>query len=150
MKKKVLVGLMIGAMSLGFWGIDSALAFGPMGWNVSGEDFTSRFQSMVDNFSKNLGIASEKIKQGWSEGKSMLQIAEDNGLTQEQVHEKMQSARKEQMKTQLQALVSKGILTQAQADSRIKFMESQLGSVGGRKIGGRHGGGMGFSGWELR
>jgi hypothetical protein len=58
----------------------------------------------------------------------------------------MKAKRDEMMKTQLATLVSKGVITQAQADKRLATMSAQTASGKSSKHG-RHGGMMGGFGF---
>jgi hypothetical protein len=64
------------------------------------------------------------VKQGWAEGKTIPEIAEANGISKDALQTKMKAAHTEALTTHLQTLVSKGIITQAQADARLKAMTS--------------------------
>jgi len=87
-----------------------------------------------------LGISVDQMKTKWAEGKNVKEIALELGIDQNQLHEKMQLLRQEQMKNNLQNLVSQGIITQAQADSRLEFMKTKESN---NKFGEGRMGGMG-------
>jgi len=75
----------------------------------------------------------------------LREIASEIGISNEQLQTNMKNAAQEQMKSHMQALVDKGVITQAQADSRLKFMETRIES--GKKGGmGRMMGGFGHRG----
>lgn len=97
------------------------------------------FQKQADM----LGIDVNKVKNYWSEGKSLKEIAEAEGVADEQLQEKIKQAREENMKTQLQTLVDKGIITQEQANARLKVMEE-------RTANGEFGRGMMGEGFMMR
>ena len=73
-----------------------------------------------------LGIGVDELKEDWASGKTIRQIMEEKGITQEQVQARMKELQTQQMKTFLQALVDKGVITQAQADKRLEIMQNQL------------------------
>jgi hypothetical protein len=89
-----------------------------------------------------LGISVDEVKSAWASGKSLNDLAKEKGITQDQLRQKMQDLRQQQMKNYLQTSVDKGVITQAQADSRLSFVQSnQSGKLG---KGMRHGFGMGM------
>ncbi len=75
---------------------------------------------------------------------------EEKGITEEQVQTRMKELQAEQMKSFLQALVDKGVITQAQADKRLGVMQNQLQNGRMGKMGRGFPMGMGFGrgfGW---
>ncbi len=72
----------------------------------------------------------------------MAQLAQDKGITQVQLQTKVKDARTQQLKTQLQALVDKRVITQAQADQRLSYLQTLKTNVKGKAGGRRHMGGM--------
>jgi len=97
------------------------------------------FQNMADT----LGISVDEVKAGWAQGKNIAQIAQDQGISQEQLQQKMKEARQQQLKTQMQSLVDKGIITQSQADQRLKWMETKTQKATGKVLKGI----KGMHGW---
>lgn len=73
-----------------------------------------------------LGISVDEYKNLWSQGKSFQQIAQEKGINRDQLRQAMQQQKTGQMKTYLQNLVSQGVITQAQADARLKAMEARI------------------------
>jgi len=67
---------------------------------------------MLKNKADALGITVDELQTLLNSGKKLIDIAAEKGLTQEQLCQKAQT----QMQTKIQAMVSAGILTQAQAD----------------------------------
>ncbi|KKW12478.1 MAG: hypothetical protein UY51_C0004G0012 [Candidatus Jorgensenbacteria bacterium GW2011_GWB1_49_9] len=92
-------------------------------------------QTMFQNEAALLGVSVDVIKDGWAAGKTLNQIAADKGITQAQLTEKIKDAQLANLKTKLQNLVSQGIITQAQADQRLAYM--QTNSVAGKGRGHR-------------
>lgn len=76
-----------------------------------------------------LGVSVDEIKQAWAEGKTLHDVATAHGITADQLREKMEAAHKDAMKKHLDVLVQQGVITQAQADSRLVFMEKQSNNV---------------------
>lgn len=138
MRKKLLAYAILPVIGLGLIGagVASARGFGFFGgMSLTPEEIATRHQEMFQNQANLLGVNVDVMKQGWADGKSILEIAQANGITAEQLQQKMKDARLTQMKSDLETLVSKGIITRAQADARLTFMqnrlESGLGHMGG-------------------
>ena len=77
--------------------------------------------NMLQARAQALGMSRQDLQNELNGGKTMADILQSKGLTLEQFHEKME----EQMKTYLQNLVTKGQITQAQADQRMQFIEQK-------------------------
>lgn len=113
------------------------------GKNATPQEIASRHTEMFQEWANFLGISIDDVKNAWAQGKTMQELAAEKGITKEQLQTKMKEARLTQMKTQLQALVDQGVITQSQADQRLSFMQSNQDKGPGK--GGRGGrGGMGF------
>ena len=146
-KTKILMYAALPIIGLGILGYGTASA---AGWGMGvgmgkldPEQFASAQLSKFQAEASLLGVSVDEVKNAWAEGKTLIEIAKEKGVTQEQLQVKMKELRLSQMKESLQALVGKGIITQAQADQRLKFMESNVGKgkKAGRGMMGKH---MGF------
>lgn len=154
MKNKYLLYLAIPVLGLGIvgTGIASAHGFGfGMGpGSISSDELLARQEQMFQSQADLLGISVDELKDKWANGKTLYEIAQEKGITQEQLQEKMQSLHKVKIKAETDALVSKGIITQEQADRRIEAMAKRSASagdhpmMGGKRMGGRGFHGMGF------
>jgi len=102
----------------------------------------NHWESMIAEQASILGLSADEMKSKWAEGKTLKEIAAEKGISEADLQAKMKAAREAEMKEQLQNLVSQGKLTQAQADARLKFMQSRELNGKGKMMGGRHGGGM--------
>ena len=128
MKKKFLMYGILPAVAVAVLGVNQASAhgwFGMGGFNATPDEIA---QNQTNTFQKEadlLGISLDAVKQGWSEGKTFAQIAQDNGINQTDLQNKMKAQAKQKLADRLKVLVDKGIITQAQADQRLKF-EQQL------------------------
>ncbi len=141
MSKKILVLTILLVLVLGFSAVSPAEARG-FGWkgfwgfpNFNLDDWTQRMEKMFENWANLLQISLEKIKNYWAEGKTMKEIMEAENISQEEVQKRMKEMRLEGLKNQLQKLVEKGIITQEQADKRLKFYQSQLEKLEGKGFG---------------
>lgn len=56
----------------------------------------------------------------------MQQIMKEKNISQDQVNKNIKDYQIQQYKTQLQTLVSKGVITQAQADKRLQYMQNKI------------------------
>jgi hypothetical protein len=131
MKKTALLLPVIAAVSL--FGAGQAQAFGGFGFGGGGQlqaevdvnTMADRFQSAMQAKANLFGIALADIKTGWVQGKSAIEVAKEKGLTDIQIKEKLQAERDERTRAMLQAMVTKGYLTQAEADARLAFMKEK-------------------------
>jgi hypothetical protein len=128
MKQKILVYFVPAVLGFSLLGANVVSAHGLWGGmtNLSSDEIANREQAMFQNEANLLGISVDEIKNGWAQGKTLQQIATDHNITPDQLKQKMKDAQLNQIKTQLQALVNKGIVTQAQADQRLSVMQGLL------------------------
>jgi len=152
MKRKYVVYGLMPMFLLGLAGVSAATA-SAHGWFGRGADIdpvtaaadqTERFAQEAEM----LGISVEQVKEYWAQGMNPRDIIDELGLDETAIHERMQAERQANMKAHVQALVDQGVITQAQADTRIAFMETNegkfMGRGEGRGNGGMRGMGMGF------
>ena len=120
--KRALIYSFFPLLSAGIFtaGITSAHGLGA-GVNGTPTEITARFQGEATL----LGVNIDEIKTAWAQGKTLFDVAQAHGITKEQLAQKMKGQRVAEIKTQLQALVTQGVITQAQADQRIAFMQAQ-------------------------
>lgn len=131
MKRKYLTHTLL--LILGLIFVVSPASASAMGWSWFGgfnktdpDAIASRMQTMFQTQANLLGINIDQLKNCWAQGKSIRQCAQDQGITQEQLQQKMKDARLAQLKSQMQTLVDKGVITQAQADQRLQWMQSKI------------------------
>jgi hypothetical protein len=79
-------------------------------------------QSTLDAVSKLLGLTPEQIHEQRLAGKSLVQIAQEKGVSKDQLVAAILAAKK----TVLDNLVKDGTLTQAQADAMYANMQTQV------------------------
>ncbi len=155
-KSVVYVALPVVALSLylGFSGVVQAGFFGGMN-NFTPEQIVTRHQTMFQEQADLLGINVAEVKDAWSQGKTVADLMKEKGITQEQIQAKMKDVKLKQMKTEVQTLVDKGVITQIQADKRLQVMQSKINDVnfngkkgkGLVKMMGGHGRGGMMGGW---
>ncbi len=149
MKKHTLLAYaalpIMGLGLLGVAGTASAqgLGSGMMGARLAPEEVVTRHQEMFQKQADLLGVSVDEVKTAWALGKSMQTLAKEKGISEVTLTAKLEAERKAIISAQLQTLVSKGVITQGQADARMKFVESL--PKGGKGMHGRHHhGGFGF------
>lgn len=142
--KKIFVYSMLGIGLFGLLGVGVASADGLWGYGrMSAEDMSQRFEEMTREKSGMLGVSPEQYKQSWAEGKNFREMAEEQGISQEEIRQRMQETRQVRMEQRLQALVEEGVISQEQAQERINYMQEHMGQRAGDGRGGRfkgHGG----------
>ncbi len=87
------------------------------------EEIATNQQTMFQHEAELLGISIDEVKGAWAQGKTLMEIAADHGITEEQLQKRMKDAQTAELKARLQALVDKNVITQAQADQRLKAIE---------------------------
>ncbi len=147
MRKKLVSYAIIPAFALTLVGagLASAHGFGTgFGKNLSPEEIAQTQQDRFTEQANMLGISVDEVKSAWAQGKTLQQLATEKGISTEQLQAKMKTQAEERMKSMLQTLVEKGIITQSQADQRLEYMKNNAQNSGkgfhGRK------GGMGMMG----
>lgn len=76
-----------------------------------------RPEAHLEQQAKLLGITADDLKARLSQGKTLVQVAADLDISEDQLKTKMEEARK----AELQAMVTSGKLTQAQMDKILSF-----------------------------
>jgi len=143
-KKKVLAYALLPVLGLGILAAGTVSAHGMFGGgfgfldNATPDEIASRQNEMFANQAQILGVSVDEIKAAWASGKSMSELMSEKGISEEQVQARMKEKRVAQLKSYLAVLVEKGVITQAQADSRLKFMETQVESGRGKVGRGLH------------
>ena len=148
LKKYSIYGVLpLAALALLATNTVSAHGFG-WGRNVDPDELATHQQEMFQEQADLLGTNVDTVKNAWAQGKNMKELAQELGLNETDLQAKMKAVRQAEMKSHLQTLVTKGVITQAQADQRYTFMEQHMANepawLGmGMGRGGRHGGGLG-------
>lgn len=123
---------------LALLGGGAALAQGGMGGMFIGDPTVAaqRFDQHMTEQASILGISVDEMKNYWSQGKHLQEIAKEKGISETDLQAKMKAVRDGQMKQFLQTLVCQGKITQAQADARLKFQSEhppKMGMKGGMR-----------------
>jgi hypothetical protein len=82
---------------------------------------------MEKAFAEALGLTQEDLETALDSGKTMWQVAQEKGLTQEQFQQAMLEARQ----NAFEQMVADGVITQTQANWMLSHMQN-LGGQGGR------------------
>ena len=129
MKKKYLILL---ASTIALLPISGALAYGFGGFwgfnKLDPDQIAQRQQMMFEREAKILGISVEELKNYWAEGKCIKEIMEEKGISQEDVQKRMKEIQLQELKSYLDTLVSKGIISQEQANKRYEIMKNWIES----------------------
>jgi hypothetical protein len=112
---------------------------GMMGNSVSPEEQATRQTQMFQEQATLIGASVDEVKTAWAEGKDFKTLASEKGITKDQLQIKMKASHDAHMKAQLQNLVTKGVITQAQADKRLATMAAQQTKKGSKGEGKRDG-----------
>jgi hypothetical protein len=99
--------------------------FGGFGQQATPAQIAERQTSQFQAEAELLGISVDEVKAAWAAGKNLKTLASKKGITAAQLKEKMQAKRQEMMKSHLDALVSQGVITQAQADQRLQVEQTR-------------------------
>ena len=116
-----------------------------LGWMA---DKQVKHDEHVAEVAEFMGLSVEEFEAQIMAGSNPLEIAEAQGISEEQMQEFHQAQRLENAQERLQSMVDAGKLTQEQADEKIQLIED--GDWDGRmhkgmgKRGGTHKGGFGF------
>jgi hypothetical protein len=116
---------------------------GPMGGGFG--PFGEGFWTMYDQVAETLGLTPDELFDELHAGKSLAEIAEEQGVEMEDVREAMEVARGELMQDAIERAVEEGRMTQEQADWLLEGLEEGF-LPRGRGIGGRGGGRPGHGG----
>lgn len=112
------------------------------GSTATADEIATRQQTMFQTQATLLGISIDDVKNAWADGKSIRELITEKGIKPADVQARMKDARANQLKSQLALLVSKGVITQSQADKRLQAAQNQSQQPGmGR-------GGKGMMGWR--
>lgn len=82
------------------------------------------YERMIDAKAKVLGISPAELKDKLAEGKHFPDIVKESGMSYLDFHNKMREVRLEQLENHLRELVEDGILTQGEAQARLKQAKS--------------------------
>jgi predicted amidohydrolase YtcJ len=134
MNKKKILSYSVSALALAMLlSAGSASAFGGgMGGiqkNLTPDQMAIRHSNMFSQQAQIIGATEQEVKDAWSKGISFVELAKSKGVTEQDLKSKMKQIKELKRKEQIQALVSKGVITQAQADARLSTMQKKMDEV---------------------
>jgi hypothetical protein len=148
MNRKVLTYAIVPVLGVTALGIGFASAHGGWMGTLDPSALAERFQARFEHQAEILGIDADTLKDAWAEGKRLPEIAEEHGISVDELRERMRAEHQLRMRERMAVLVSEGVLTQAQADERMATMqehrEQRPDEFPGKGIGHRTGFGRGF------
>ncbi len=98
-------------------------------------------QQMLTEKAKIFKMSETDLQSELNKGKTFYQIATEKGVDLNSMHDQMEAFQK----TRLQALVDQGVITQAQMQERLDFMEQRQANCGSNiPFSGQGGRGMGM------
>lgn len=123
--KYLLYAALVPAAAIGLVGMHAASAHG-LFVSATPDEIAARQETMFSNEAAFLGISVDEVKSAWAQGKTLRDMAQEHGITDEQLRVKAQERFTQKLKDQLQTLVTKGVITQAQADQRLAAMQGKI------------------------
>lgn len=152
MNKKLLSFAAVPVLAFSLMGAATTSAHGLFGFTASNATPEEIAADQTDAFTREseiLGLGVDDIKNAWAEGKDLRTLAQEKGISDEAIQAKMKELRTAEIDARLKTLVTKGVITQAQADTRLAFEKKML-EEGPKGRGGHHRGfgdaGMGMMG----
>lgn len=146
--KKYLTYTIISILAVSLLSVGIVSANGWFG-KAAHDGMTQKHKGMFEYKAEALGMTIEELKQAWYDSKDLSEIAEDQGITLEELREQMKEQKKERMLAYMQTLVDEGKITQEQADEKIEWMQNMSQNWEGKSKEGFikgmrwHGGGFG-------
>ncbi len=125
-KGKLITAIGLPALAISLLGVGIASAHPSFLKNASPEEVEAHYTEMFEEKTELLGLSVDEMKTAWASGKTLADIASEQGISEDQLHTRMKEAGKAHMKTQLQTLVERGVITQTQADARLATMETRM------------------------
>ena len=114
-------------------GTASASGFGSFSKNnLTPEQIIARHNDMFQQQADLIGANLDEVKNAWANGTSFIDLAKSKGITEDTLKARIKILRETQIKTELQTLVEKGVITQAQADARITAMQKFTNKINGK------------------
>ncbi len=146
MNKKIISFAAPAIAALALIGGGTAYAHGMFGFGsqATPQEIATAQQDHFSQEAALLGISVDDVKNSWSQGQTLQQLAADHGINADQLKTKMQAAAQQKLKDNLQTLVTQGIITQSQADARLQFMQTQQQTNSGKAFRGHNFGMMGL------
>ncbi|HEX2981044.1 MAG TPA: hypothetical protein VHO48_12320 [Anaerolineaceae bacterium] len=81
--------------------------------------------SIREDVAKHLAMTTPDLDNHLAAGKSMVQVAAEKGITEQQLMDAVMASRQ----TEYDQAVKAGYMTQAQADAMLQYLSSNLGTI---------------------
>ena len=135
-KTQAISASILGLLMIGAFTPALAMAHGMMGGAkaLTPTELAARQTERFTAEATLLGITVEEVKNYWAQGKGVREIATEKGISEETLRAKMMELRKTERKARLATLVTPGVITQAQADTRLTSLE-KMATDGRGKMG---------------
>jgi len=134
MKKTTTTFIALAVISAGIAGAGIASAhgmFGPGPSALTPEEQAQHQQTMFEHKAELLGVSSDTVKQAWAEGKTLSDIAEEQGISEEELRSRLQDAHKQRRTEHMNTMIEQGVITQEQADQHLEVMAERMSEGGG-------------------
>ena len=118
--------LMIGLNIASAHGLFGSGGFGQNG-SIEPEKIVERQNQIFNHQAELLGTSVDQVKKYWAEGKNVKEMAEELGISQDDLEAKIKTVRESHLRDRLQVLVDNGVITKEQADSRLQTMQNRIG-----------------------
>ena len=127
MKNKLAAFIVLPVIGLGIVGAGVASAHGwfGLGSTQTPQQVATTQETWFQKVAQALGISEADVKAAWAQGETIQQLMKDKGIKVSDVQAELKDMRLQQIKDDLAAMVSAGVINQAQADQRLQFMQSQ-------------------------
>ncbi|MFH1597779.1 MAG: hypothetical protein ABIB97_01725 [Patescibacteria group bacterium] len=140
MKKSLIMGvLLVGGLALTGIGITQAMGYGFMG-EMDPAEVVEKQEMMFQHQAETFGITEDQAKDYWVQGMHPKEIAEELGLSEEELQAKMQEMHQQRHQEKMQILVDNGVITQEQADQKTEAMKDFEPGAGCKGMEGKGGG----------
>lgn len=113
-----------------------ASAHGWMAVGASPDEVAQRQTQMFQEQANLLGISVDDVKNAWAQGRNLKELAQEKGISDDQLKAKLTELHRKLMAEHLKTLVDKGVITQQQADQRLQVVQQKPVGMG---TGFRHG-----------
>jgi competence protein ComGC len=135
--KKILLYSLLAVSVVGLVGASAVSAqgfFHNHAMNSEGKESQGGYEKMLENKAEIFGLSVDQLKTAKEEGKTFCEIAEDQGLSMEELRAQMQEKKQELRaqkiegrKAHIEELIANGTITQEQAGEKLEWLENREG-----------------------
>lgn len=113
---------MIPVMGLSMFASSASMAFAATPAEKTAQHQENFFQKEASL----LGLSLDEVKGAWAEGKRLLELAADHGISKDALKARIQAQAKAHVDERMDTLVERGVITRAQADKRKEAMNEKI------------------------